>query len=148
MTSAEISEIFAVITLAWPNSEIAKADARTLRMTVALWTKMAADVEYYFGVKAIHELCKKSKFPPTIAEFLEEVKAQETRDDFEKLHQFRFYHDVGADVYKQLYPDDKKTPLIEQSKDYYEYKELCKAQRMKQRQIRAGKGGISLNEGT
>lgn len=73
MTNKEMTELFAVMLLAWPNAETFKGGIAKLAPTIKLWTSCTADVDFWTGQQAVIRLCQKCKFPPTIAEFREQV---------------------------------------------------------------------------
>ena len=84
MTRAEMTEIFAVLMLAYPNAEMFKAPNRQALMdklapTITLWATCLADVDFWTGQQAAVRVCNACKFPPTIAEFREQAEAV-TRD--------------------------------------------------------------------
>lgn len=69
MTKKEMSEIFAVMLLAYPSAEIFKGGAKKLAPTISLWTECCQDIDFWTGRQAVVLLCKECKYPPTIAEF-------------------------------------------------------------------------------
>lgn len=73
MTNKEMAELFAVMLLAWPNAETFKGGIAKLAPTIKLWTSCTTDVDFWTGQQAVIRLCQKCKFPPTIAEFREQV---------------------------------------------------------------------------
>lgn len=78
MTRAEMTEIFSVFMLAYPNAEMFKGGSRQeltekLGQTITLWTACLPDIDFWLGQKAVVQVCRKNKFPPTIAEFREEA---------------------------------------------------------------------------
>lgn len=73
MTGKEMTELFAVMLLAWPNAETFKGGIAKLAPTIKLWVSCTADVDFWTGQQAVVRLCQHCKFPPTIAEFLEQV---------------------------------------------------------------------------
>lgn len=73
MTKKEMTELFSVMLLAWPNAEMFRGGIAKLGPTVELWAACTADVDFWTGQQAVVRLCKKCKFPPTIAEFREEA---------------------------------------------------------------------------
>lgn len=75
MTRKEMTEIFSVMMIAWPNAEAFKGGIEKLRPTITLWTRSLAEVDYWTGQQAVKQMCKELKFPPTIADFRENVKA-------------------------------------------------------------------------
>lgn len=73
MTRKEITEIFSMMMLAWPNAEMFKGGAEKLKPTVMLWSMSFPDLEFSIAQLAVTLLCRENKFPPTIAEFQEKV---------------------------------------------------------------------------
>lgn len=73
MTGKEMTELFAVMLLAWPNAETFKGGIAKLAPTIKLWVSCTADVDFWTGKQAVIRLCQHCKFPPTIAEFREQV---------------------------------------------------------------------------
>lgn len=73
MTAKEMSEIFAVMLLAYPNAEIFKGGLAKLEPTVNLWVAALPDVDFWTGQQAVMKLVRECKFPPTIAEFKEKA---------------------------------------------------------------------------
>lgn len=80
MTRAEMTEIFSVFMLAWPNAETFRASSKEelaakLGPTITLWAACLRDVDYWTAQKATVKLCQSCKFQPTIAEMREAVDA-------------------------------------------------------------------------
>ena len=73
MTKKEMTELFSVMLLAWPNAEMFKGGIQKLGPTIELWTACTADVDFWTAQRAVIKLCNECKFPPTIAEFREKV---------------------------------------------------------------------------
>lgn len=76
MNRAEMTEIFAVLMLAYPNAEMFKApDQQALKEKLApvitLWTTCLRDVDFWTAQRAVVLVCQTCKFPPTIAEMQE-----------------------------------------------------------------------------
>lgn len=84
MTRAEVTEIFAVLMMAYPNAEMFKAPDKDslkakLAPTITLWTTCLRDIDFWTAQQAVVRVCKSCKFPPTIAEMreaAEDVKHQ------------------------------------------------------------------------
>lgn len=74
MTRKEVTELFSVMLLAWPNAEMFKGGVQKLGPTIELWAKCLPDVDFWTGQQALIRLCQVCKFPPTIAEFREQVE--------------------------------------------------------------------------
>ncbi|MGN1117428.1 MAG: replicative helicase loader/inhibitor [Acutalibacteraceae bacterium] len=75
MTNKEMSEIFAVWMLAYPNAEMFKGGIEKLEPTIKLWTKCFKNLDFETAQRAAIHLCKTSAFPPTIAEYETVVKS-------------------------------------------------------------------------
>lgn len=111
MTKKEMTEIFAVMKLAYPNAEMFKGGIETLKPTIELWASCLADVDFWTGQQALARVCRECKFPPTIAEFRAQAKAVTKAFD---LTVNRYINDLrtadfmeGLDVYyARLAPGD------------------------------------------
>lgn len=79
MTNKEMTELFSVMLLAWPQAEMFKGGIAKLGPTIELWTTCTRDIDFWTGQQAVVLLCKTSKFPPTIAEFRQQAEAVETK---------------------------------------------------------------------
>lgn len=75
MTRKEMTEIFSVMLLAWPNAEMFKGGVQKLGPTIELWTACLPDVDFWTAQQAVIKLCRECKFPPSIAEFKEKAGA-------------------------------------------------------------------------
>lgn len=95
MTKKEMTEVFSVMMLAWPNAEIFKGGIQKLGPTINLWVTCLPEVDFWTGQQAVVKLVRECKFPPTVAEFREQVEAVNT----EMKHQFNglFQGIRGAD---------------------------------------------------
>ncbi len=91
MTRKEMTEIFTVMSLAWPNAEMFKGGVERLGPTITLWTSCLPDVDFWTAKQAVVKLCRECKFPPTIAEMKEAAEAVHkdieafVRHSFERL---------------------------------------------------------------
>lgn len=81
MTTKEMTQIFSVMMLAWPNAEMFKGGTEKLKPTIELWATCLADVDFWTAQQTVKRVCRACKFPPTIAEFREQ--AQGVRDELE-----------------------------------------------------------------
>ena len=75
MTRKEMSEIFAVMLLAYPNAEVFKGGIAKLGPTINLWVTCLPEIDFWTGQQAVVKLVRECKFPPTIAEFKEKAEA-------------------------------------------------------------------------
>lgn len=73
MTKKEMTEIFSVMMLAWPNAEMFKGGIKKLAPTIELWTACLPEVDFWTAQQAVIKLCRECKFPPSIAEFKEKA---------------------------------------------------------------------------
>ena len=58
MTRKEMTEIFSVMLLAWPNAEMFKGGVQKLGPTIELWTACLPDVDFWQGQQAVIKLCR------------------------------------------------------------------------------------------
>ena len=80
MTRAEVTEIFAVLMMAYPNAEMFKAPDKDslkakLAPTITLWTTCLRDIDFWAAQQAVIRVCQTCKFPPTVAEMREAAGA-------------------------------------------------------------------------
>lgn len=73
MTKKEMTEIFSVMMLAWPNAEMFRGGIAKLAPTIELWAVCLTDVDFWTAQQAVVKLCRECKFPPAIAEFKEKA---------------------------------------------------------------------------
>ncbi len=73
MTLTEMTELFSLMLLAWPNAEMFKGGIQKLGPTIELWTTCLIDIDFWTGQQAVKKLCRECKFPPTMAEFKEKA---------------------------------------------------------------------------
>lgn len=108
MNKREVTELFGVMLLGWPNAEMFKGGISKLGPTIELWSACVADVDFYTGQQAVIMLCKECKFPPTIAEFREKVdkvNIEIANQFFSEMEMFRTRSSFGEspyDLYKEL----------------------------------------------
>ena len=79
MTQKEMTEIFSLLLLAYPNAEIFKGGVQKLAPTINLWCECLPDVDFWIAQQAVIKLCRECKFPPTIAEFKEKADAVKSK---------------------------------------------------------------------
>lgn len=108
MTNKEMTEIFGVMLLAWPNAETFRGGIAKLGPTIKLWAACTQDVDFWTGQQAVTRLCKTSKFPPSIAEFREQAEAvhsaieAEARRLIEQIEMYNFLGQSNEDYYASL----------------------------------------------
>lgn len=118
MTKAEMTKIFSVMMLAYPNSKMFEGGIQKLKPTIELWTTCLADVDFWTGQQAVVRLCRECKYPPTIAEFHEKAEAvtQEIEGEFQNyMSQIRsadFLYGSLEDFFAEL-PDGRLKKSIE-----------------------------------
>jgi len=95
MTEKEMSEIFSVMLLAYPNAECFKGGKEKLLPTIKLWHRCCLDVDFWTAQRAVYKLITECKYPPTIAEFLEKAKA--TTDEVNEFANM-VYHRIRSTV--------------------------------------------------
>ena len=78
MTRKEMTEIFSIMLLAYPNAEVFKGGIDKLGPTITLWTQCVPEIDFWTGQKAVVKLCRECKYPPTIAEFREKAENVES----------------------------------------------------------------------
>lgn len=78
MTRKEMTEIFSIMLLAYPNAEVFKGGIDKLGPTISLWTQCLPEIDFWTGQKAVIKLCRECKYPPTIAEFREKAENVES----------------------------------------------------------------------
>lgn len=74
MNKKEITEIFSLFMMAYPSAEIFKGGKEKLGPTIMFWADQFSGVDFKTGVEAAKQLCKTSKYPPTQAEYAEQIK--------------------------------------------------------------------------
>ena len=74
MTEKQMTELFSIMILAWPNAEMFKGGIPKLGPTILLWTSRTRDIDFWTAQQAVARLCDTCKYPPTIAEFREQAK--------------------------------------------------------------------------
>ena len=80
MTQKEMTEIFGIMLLAYPNAETFKGGIQKLLPTINLWCACLPEVDFWIGQQAVIKLCRECKYPPTIAEFREKADAVKSED--------------------------------------------------------------------
>lgn len=97
MTRKEVTEIFSIIMVAWPNSKIF-SDEQKLKPAVETWAACTKDIDFWTAKKTIISLCQNNKYPPSINEFREraaEINAKLAEDAKTLLDMIR----IGFNLY-------------------------------------------------
>ncbi len=117
MTRKEMTEIFTIMSLAWPNAEMFKGGVERLGPTITLWTSCLPDVDFWTAQQAVVRLCRECKFPPTIAEFREQAETVHADirnvidQDWNFLTRHRFMGD-GIEQYIKRLPDCQMKTVV------------------------------------
>ena len=74
MTTKEISEIFTIWALNWPNAELFQGGTKMLDFRCKIFAEHLSDVEYWDGLQGAAYSLKTRKFAPNIAEFREDIE--------------------------------------------------------------------------
>ena len=96
MTKKEISEIFSLWSLNWPSAEMFQGGADLLNARITLYANRLKDVNYWYGRRGAMVSIDKRKFPPSIAEYKEDIASvmKETKDQVDFL-----YNQITCDIY-------------------------------------------------
>lgn len=73
MNRKEISEIFSLWSLNWPNAEMFQGDRNLLNARITLYANRLQEVSYWFGRKGALISIDTRRFPPNIAEYREDI---------------------------------------------------------------------------
>lgn len=74
MTPKEISEIFTIWALNWPNAELYQGGEQMLDLRCKIFAEHLSDVDYWDGLQGAAYSLKTRKFAPNIAEFREDIE--------------------------------------------------------------------------
>ncbi|MEG1577158.1 MAG: replicative helicase loader/inhibitor [Oscillospiraceae bacterium] len=114
MNRAEMTEIFAVLMLAYSNAEMFKAEShqalkQKLEPVITLWTTCFADLDNWTAQRAVVKVCRTCKFQPSIAEMQAAVDAvvQETETEIRNAYlaarsELMMREGNTAEAYKRL----------------------------------------------
>ncbi len=119
MDGKEMTMLFSAMLLAWPNAEAFKGGIPKLIPTINLWTSLTSDVDFWTGQQAVIRLCQHCKFPPTIAEFREQVDNVNqdiksiTNRTFQEIRNAEHMHGSIEAFYAELPPGDFTRAVID-----------------------------------
>ena len=119
MTRKEMTEIFSLMLLAWPNAEMFKGGVQKLGLTIELWTTCLPEVDFWTAQQAVIKLCRECKFPPSIAEFKERAEKVQSEVN-EKIN--GSWNMLRADM--ELYGDSLETIVSRLPEDSIEYRAI------------------------
>lgn len=111
MTKQEMTEIFSVMLLAWPNAEMFKGGIQKLGPTIELWAACTSDIDFWTAQQAVIKLCKECKFPPSIAEFRERVEKVHAEIDrrvslsWNEIRTAGMLGDTNQEIYDRFNPE-------------------------------------------
>ena len=118
MNKREITEILSLFVLAYPGTKVFEGGIPKLEPMINLWHISLLDIPYSLAKDAALQICRESKFPPTIAEF--RAKAEEVRKSihYEVLEGVLFIRDrlldhTPEEVLAQLAPGSPMRVVIE-----------------------------------
>lgn len=100
MTDQEMTRLFSVMLLAWPNAPMFQGGIEKLGPTIRLWRVCLSDVDFLTGQMAVLRLCRTCKFPPSIAETraaADEIRAEMKRETDEAYFWLRTQVDLCGD---------------------------------------------------
>lgn len=114
MTRREMSELFLLMRLAWPNAPMFQPDK--MKPTIILWAACLPDVDFLTGQAAVVRLCRECKFPPTIAEMRE--AAEGVRKEIESRVTNAYYiadaqKTFGNGYTPHMFMEERRQALLE-----------------------------------
>lgn len=77
MNKRQVAEIFSLWALNWPSNEMFQGGQAILDARISLFASRLSKVDNFYGKKAAIRAIDTRRFPPNIAEFLEDVAAVE-----------------------------------------------------------------------
>ena len=116
MTEKEMSEVFSVMLLAYPNADCFKGGKEKLLPTIKLWARCCADVDFWTAQRAVYKLITECKYPPTIAEFLEKANAVTSEIDRIANEHYQWIRSA-VDLYEIERAYDKLPPMSKEIVD-------------------------------
>ena len=115
MTREEMSGIFALMLLAWPNAPMLRPENQ--EATISLWTLCLPEVDFLTGQMAMIELCRTCHYPPSIAQMREAAEKVKKRIH-DKVHanyyilRFQAEHD-GTPFHWEEIKEARRRKLLE-----------------------------------
>lgn len=74
MTKAEMTKLFAAMSLIYRHDKMFSAGVEALKPTIELWTAALHDISFELGQRALMRLIRTCKYPPTPAELAESAE--------------------------------------------------------------------------
>lgn len=119
MNKVEMTEIFSVMMLAWPNADMFKGGIQKLGPTVAAWTISLSDVTPWVANRAVLKLYREADYPPSPAKFrkavddvLSEMRS-EIRAAFSQIRTGEMYYGSLEAYYTALRPESRIKTVID-----------------------------------
>lgn len=94
MTKAEMTKLFAAMSLIYRHDKMFSAGVEALKPTIELWTAALHDISFELGQRALMRLIRTCKYPPTpaeLAESAESIKAEIKASCLREKQNIRFY---------------------------------------------------------
>lgn len=119
MTKAEMTKLFAAMSLIYRHDKMFSAGVEALKPTIELWTAALPDISFELGQRALMRLIRTCKYPPTPAELAEsaesireEIKARCIREE-QNIRFYYAYADEDIDLCIGYLPDGATRKAIE-----------------------------------
>lgn len=90
MTMRDISEIFTVWAMNWPSAELFQGGMQMLDSRCRIYAAQLAGVDHWEGLRGAARSMKTRRFPPNIAEFLEDIQAERAAAESEIENAYLF----------------------------------------------------------
>ena len=105
MTAKEISEIFTIWALNWPNAEMFQGGVKMLDFRCRIFATQLSDVDYWDGLLGAARSLRVRKYAPNIAEFSEDIAEakRQMKNEIDSAYlsarnSIVFFHDAGESV--------------------------------------------------
>lgn len=112
MTRMQMTELFTIMSLAWPQAEMFRGGIANLGPTITLWTNCTPDVDFQLGQIAVFQLCQTCRFPPTIAEFRKAVSNVVSGLENEALERWNMLLLWGKEEFQRIMAGDSATNAV------------------------------------
>ena len=121
MTKAEMTTLFAAMSLIYRHDKMFAAGIEALKPTIEIWTAALPDMSYALGQQALMRVFRTCKYPPTpadLSEAAEEIKAEIRRycEPIKNMIQLECSDLIGRTVeecYSKLSPNDLTRKAID-----------------------------------
>lgn len=119
MTALEISEIFTIWALNWPNAEMFQGGVKMLDFRCKIFAEQLADVDYWDGLLGAARSLKTRKYAPNIAEFSEDITEakRQVKNEIDSAYlnarnSIVFFQDAGESVEQILSRLPERTQTV------------------------------------